>query len=393
MKIYSILFGSIVGFLLMISLIEISGRLFPDMLPERTQDALKIVGHQKIGKFIRKQTEYFEGDKTLGIHLKPHVQLFLEHPDFSFWVTTSPLPDNSKIGARDPIPQKKTDGVAVGDSFTFGTGVDAPQTWVRRLERETQKTFVNLGLPSACSTQYTLMLKAHGFQFSPKIVLWEAYMPDIIENTWFDSWQKSGGGSVYNMGLWGDRMKRSGNVSASKRILYWLSTHSVTFNLLKNIARGTGHEYKNKSMDITFGGPYRFDITDPQVNEGWKLMQKAILDADAAAKKNGAKLTVVYFPTKEETYSDLLAKITPVKPIGLGELRSMLSAFLEKEKIDFLDLTPDFRAEANLGKQLYFKYDGHWNAEGQSLVARLIARHLKNHAHAEANQIKSFNVF
>lgn len=78
-----------------------------------------------MGAYARTQASFFEGDPYLGIHLKPDVDLWVRgHPDFSYRVTTSPPVGSLNMGIRDMLSDKKPCGTAVGDSFTFGVGVN-----------------------------------------------------------------------------------------------------------------------------------------------------------------------------------------------------------------------------------------------------------------------------
>ena len=44
---------------------------------------------------------------------------------------------------------------------------------------------------------------------------------------------------------------------------------------------------------------------------------------------------------------------------------------MTQERVPFLALEPIFREETAAGRRLHWKYDGHWNAEGNDLAARL----------------------
>jgi hypothetical protein len=67
-------------------------------------------------------------------------------------------------------------GVAVGDSFTFGLGVNQESTWVARLARLSKREIVNLGVQGTGPQQYTLTLERFGVSLRPKIIS-TAFLP------------------------------------------------------------------------------------------------------------------------------------------------------------------------------------------------------------------------
>jgi hypothetical protein len=58
-----------------------------------------------------------------------------------------------------------------------------------------------------------------------------------------------------------------------------------------------------------------------------------------------------------------------------GQERAM-RAFAAEHDIDFIDLTPNFQAEAKRGIGLYNYSDTHWNDAGNVLAANVLAEYL-----------------
>ena len=58
----------------------------------------------------------------------------------------------------------------------------------------------------------------------------------------------------------------------------------------------------------------------------------------------------------------------------LDQPNARLERFCRQQDIPFLSLEPRFREETiQKGRRLHWKYDGHWNVEGNDLAGRLIA--------------------
>ena len=82
---------------------------------------------------------------------------------------------------------------------------------------------------------------------------------------------------------------------------------------------------------------------------------------------------MVLQPSKEETYLPLLQ-------IDVPDGNAALRDAFDQRGIDYLDLTPAFRERAAAGERLFYEMDGHPNAAGYALTARLVLAHLKKHA-------------
>ena len=57
----------------------------------------------------------------------------------------------------------------------------------------------------------------------------------------------------------------------------------------------------------------------------------------------------------------------------------MMRGFCEEAGIPFLDLTPALQHETEQGNSVYFPDDAHWNAAGQELTGRELAKFLRQH--------------
>jgi hypothetical protein len=105
---------------------------------------------------------------------------------------------------------------------------------------------------------------------------------------------------------------------------------------------------------------------------GFHLVLEALQELHAATEKDGSKMVIVFQPSKEEVYSSLLNK--PISDPSLS-----LRKELDKSGIDYIDLTPIFRARA-VTQKLFFETDGHPNVAGQELIAQGILSYLRGHS-------------
>ncbi|MBI3780349.1 MAG: hypothetical protein HY278_04720, partial [candidate division NC10 bacterium] len=174
--------GTVLGLLL----IEGGLRATPQYLPRGAQVSL--------GLFRAAITEYStrEEDPTLAYKVKPNTDVLIEgHPDYRYHVKTYlNFPD---AGFRGNVVARPLVGIALGDSFTFGQGVEAEEAWPEQLSQLAGRNFANLGVFGYGPPQYTRVLKRYGLPLGPKIVLYAIYPHnDLADAVHFVRWQREG---------------------------------------------------------------------------------------------------------------------------------------------------------------------------------------------------------
>src|ERR1700739_4331287 len=75
--------------------------------------------------------EFFIPDADLLFKIPPNTDFVVHHPDYTMHLKTNL--NLADIGFRGGTLGGPAWGVAVGDSFTFGQGVDQEDTWVAQL--------------------------------------------------------------------------------------------------------------------------------------------------------------------------------------------------------------------------------------------------------------------
>lgn len=126
---------------------------------------------------------------------------------------------------------------------------------------------------------------------------------------------------------------------------------------------------------------YAVDVDD-EWQQAWKVTETLLLDTRNAVVGLGADYLVASASTPHgvlgaEEGLRFLLRSYPVmcgREWDLDLPDDRLARFCQQEDIPFLALEPHFRAETRPGRQFHWKYDGHWNAEGNDLAARLLAR-------------------
>ena len=344
--------GGIVSSLL---LIEGGLRALPQYLPRDVRLALDLSRHRIALDCTA------EEDPELSSKLKPNSDVLIEgHPDYRYHVRTYlNFPD---AGFRGNVVPRPLVGVAVGDSFTFGVGVEAEEAWPEQLSQLAGRNFANLGVFGYGPPQYTRVLKRYGLRMIPKIVLYTIYLEnDLIDADDFVRWQQEG------------RQHRASSIGKSR----FLARHSRLYQLLvapRLDGRFAEAVARKNALRVTVRKqPFR------RLNIAWEAVQQAVLSARQLTQQNGAALVLVLVPSKIQAYRHLLRMpFAPQELYHLDEYNGQVMQLCEEHQIKCLDLAPRFEERTLAGEQLYFRMDGHWNAAGHRLAAHTIYDYLVN---------------
>ena len=142
--------------------------------------------------------------------------------------------------------------------------------------------------------------------------------------------------------------------------------------------------YKNKNLDLVLLLRFLKQKNEPTVY-GWgmdswdssvQFVKQDILDMKSITHEMGSQLLVVYIPTKEQAYSYVLEGKYSFPHLDV--INDTLQKICSDSSIPFFDLTSSIRNQAKLEKeQLYFRSDGHWNANGHALASECIGNWFK----------------
>lgn len=361
------------GIVLALFLAEIGLRMVPRLLPMGTRLALDLF---RVRVAIGDVTQE---DKELGVKLKPDSDILVEgHPDYRYHIKTYlNLPDRGFRGNVEPRPLA---GVALGDSFTFGTGVEVEEAWPEQLSRLAGKNVANLGVPAYGPPQYTKVLKGYGLPMHPKLVLYALYQNDLKDAVRFARWKQEGG--PYRTEGGGE-----GRLRASNR---FLARHSRLYQLL--LAPKVEERFLQVGEDraVLIMSPQRLQGQDRTPKLGWEVAQRAILAARQLAEGEGATFVLLILPSKEQTYRHLLAtQLENPEQLDLDALNRLARELCDANRINCLDLTPPFMQRGRAKEKLFFRIDGHWNAEGHRLAAQTIYDYLDKNRLLETEQQKA----
>ena len=306
----------------------------------------------------RRTDDVFVADSELLFKMRPHVDFIANHPDYHVRVKTNlNLPE---IGFRGGSLGGNAWAAAVGDSFTFGVGVDQEDTWVYRLAKALGREIVNLGIPAQGPPQYTRVLKHYALPLHPRVIFYCFYFNDLDSANRFY------------------RMKRT-LVPVSR----YLRQYSVLYNLIRNSRTSAVEEPAtlrggDVELEISAEALQRtLERQNRSFEPHWKLTVKELDEAIRASKETNVDLVMLYLPSRWEAYWELIKSQDHLpEALDIDKLRRTVVEYCGARKIPCFDLTPALKREAEQGKQLYFRSDGHWNKEGNRIVAEAVHKFL-----------------
>ena len=308
---------------------------------------------------------FFQHDEMLGWVCKPNAEgIYGMTEEYTIHVKI-----NSK-GLRDrEYNYSKPDGikriVVLGDSFTWGIGVEDKERYTEILEDSLLKNIqvMNMGAAGYGNDQELLFLREEGVKYSPDVVIVAFYHNDLTNN--MHSFQYFQYKPMFVLDAENKLILTNVPVPQKGFLSFGmlLYTHSHTFHFLFERLQSRG--ILDKLIKMVFGKKDASTTNVSYITErqnGYNLTKAILREIDAVAEANNAKTMIVIFPFRAHV------KNKNCDP----EINGALVDFGKESNIPVLDLLPEFREHAKNGEQLYFKNDSHWNANGHRLAAELI---------------------
>jgi len=339
---------------------------------------------------IRKYEEfryYYMADRNKGYDIKPNVGKFQSNVDeevyFPVWSNALGCFDEPYKGERDYI-------LLLGDSFVHGHAPFADK-WGSQLEKLLGYRVLKCGVDSYGIKQEFLKGKEiiNMTRTSPRLIILGYLWPNLDRDYSFPNLTVIDGYLVYQKEL---KDVKTGETVSRKNLeekfgLFSTGPLIKIKNFIKResiIGRLVISAVKDKIMGPSENNIYNnvsISFLDfPWIENAWQNHFKNIQSIQSLAIQNGAPLLIVIIPTKEQVYPFLFDwKSAGLDPEGPNK---KLIAFFNRTGIGYIDLLPLLKKYADQrprkflspGKDLYWRYDGHWNIKGNHLAGLLVAK-------------------
>lgn len=300
---------------------------------------LKPTGHMK-GTF-------YEYDSTLGWKGVPNASGVFSTAAFTMNVTLNSkgLRDNKDYSYNKP--DNVTRIIVLGDSFTWGVGVNNSRIFTEFLENKLGKVeVINTGHVGYCTAQEFLFLKYEGVNYSPDLIILLFCENDLIGNvaTTTGYYPRPAFAIDENDNIFLTNVPLP-EISLFNKIKAYLTYHShLSYFVYERLQKSRSMRKILAPIGLIQKG---YISDEKEIQYTWRL-EYALLNEINNISNN--KLIIV----------------------AISDEGNKLSEFCNENGIYFLNLQPEFEKQTLKGKQLLIPIDLHWNEDGHRLAAELI---------------------
>jgi hypothetical protein len=279
--------------------------------------------------------------------------------------------------------------VAIGDSFTFGEGVESEEAWPSRVEAALAPRVgrpvrvINAGVPGRWVDEYYLEVKERALGLDPDVVLLGFFVGNDVDgdDARTHVWSRvDAAGLPLAVSIPGMRVENGHRVwNRTKPRWRWpIVRHSHVAQLFFDGGKGVYEALRPRALDEEAAYAPGESIEGLRAIERVERLMVAMRDLSRA---HGAELAVVMIPAREQVMPELA---TRVQERDWEKPQRHFAAFLGRVGVPFVDLLPTIRAAKADGAPLYFHYDAHWTARGHAIAGESIADFLGSRSLAEA---------
>ena len=259
---------------------------------------------------------------------------------------------NSRSIRGDEYPPEPELGVirilAMGDSQTFGMGLELNETWPKQLEVALSKArpgtrfeVLNAGLPASSTVHQARRLPALLAAYEPHCVVVGVYVNDVIQTKHLPPFQV--GLRDEENSRWKYLAKRSATLQALVRLVHGLL--------------GTTPDLEVASHEVAVLRGVRRQSTD----SSWREVDRAIADMRRAAENHGACLVLMAMPRLDQVLGQERAR-------GFQERLIELATPLGIAVVDPLPQLVGIPTQ-----DLVVPWDGHYASAAQQAMAQALA--------------------
>ena len=337
-------------------------------------------------------------------------------------------------GFRNPFTREHIVVAALGDSFTDALQLPVEQAWPAQLERILGTPVQNYGTAGFGPQQELYVMQDYAIHHGARVVV-VAYFAgnDIFDAESFARFEQSGAEAaeipgwkirkfveryetLYTYTLtrialkrmgWSDvRTARLPNLTARNALQVVAAAADPAVPPRAYFDRGMFHvPIHGHDMSFALMPAYLRTLNYSkgwlETTPGWDLTRRTYKEMKRLADQNGATLVVMFIPFKSQIYLPMLQGVfsdedlnrnfgfyfqenktdADVRTMTKNRLaqNEMMRGLCEEAGIPFLDLTPALQHETEQGNSVYFPDDAHWNAAGQEVTGRELAKFLRQH--------------
>ena len=298
-------------------------------------------------------------DSKLGWGLKPSYEGIVETDEFStkISINSKGFRDSERADMNEESVKKV---MGLGDSFTFGYGVEFEKTYLSLLENllnslednSTTYKVYKYGVPGYSIKEEYLLSETLAPKVKPNLIMVGFDINDHTDcsNSW-PKYRVKGGNLFDNLGPIKDPSEKAS-------IWNYLLDKSYLYPIIKRVI---------KTVDIN---------RNIESNElkAWRCAEEYLGNIKKLARENDSALLIFFIPHRSQIHQGLVQDKF-IKKEYFEDLNMLLNDYCKENDIFYIDLTSELLDEAGLEKYLYYiSTDAHWNEFGHSVAAESLYR-------------------
>lgn len=354
---------------------------------------------------------YFPTEKNFRLH-KPGYSITGSHYGdmYQTALLASPLLSSSVFskkqvtisindeGFRDAIVLEGHKIIALGDSFTFGWGIDRDRTWVELLERSIGVPVYNMGIHDSSPKQEFLLLEhvidSQKLDLRGGLLLWMIFEGNDLEDSYDDLRPIQKPGSIS-----GGLLK--GTILETLWALPFMVRQESVFARFRDGRAefsGLGSEERIRKHHVIDGIASAFPLYESR-RFGAKLfspsqlrraqrseqyveshpnrlaLQRTFEDMESLAQRAGFQVVVILAPSGVRLYGAEFEDFPRLS--GKPYFNILITRLAEHHGFEIVNLQESLRPYAER-ELLHFRDDDHWNEQGHVAVADILNRFLRS---------------
>lgn len=316
------------------------------------------------GFYVKTPGAYSEPDPVRGWRNRPHTRVAYGEAEFNTVVAHNSFGHRSR-----EIPLERTPGrvriLVLGDSFTYGVGVENHETFSARLEQlDPRLEVINTGVNGYGTAQELLLLRDEGLAFQPDLVLVAFFWNDVV-----DSYRRRvaafalrDGSLVYPDPLPPDAVPGPRRTPLRRTLL----RHSRVYRFLSDQIKLVRYQVK-----AALGAPLEDaePLRPAEREQAWRLTFALLDEIARLAREAGAVPLIAVVP--DQVQVEPSTAVIGIEPDDY-QVQERVLGFAAARDIPALDLLPGLRAARARGQALYYRLDRHLNPLGHAETAELL---------------------
>lgn len=271
--------------------------------------------------------------------------------------------------------------LVLGDSFTYGSGVRAEETYPKQLARLLEARgggrrieVINTGVSGYGTFHQAAFLRDEGWTYEPDLLILQMFPNnDLSENLHPFSREVRGG----FLRMKGDSPREPAWVQSMKE---WTRRRSHAYRFLGDRWNLLRIRLGWEPFYAASLGVYQTTLSADTVR-GWEATAQYLGEIARAARERRVPLLVIHAPKNVALDPELQAAFvafhrTEARGLDWDLPARRLAELCRAEGVAFLDLAPRFR-ETGRPFEFYYPHNGHWNARGHARVAAWILERLE----------------